>query len=60
MDILPIPPAPMRVMGVMVLARPTISSISLAHPKQGSGGGGNSMCRCEAMDHLMVNITDLA
>jgi hypothetical protein len=39
-DVFPIPPAPMRAMGVRFLARPTIFSISSSRPKQALGGGG--------------------
>jgi hypothetical protein len=43
MDVFPIPPAPMRAMGVNSSARPTIFSISSSRPKQALGrGGGDS------------------
>jgi hypothetical protein len=42
MDVLSIPPAPMRAMGVEFSARPTIFSTSLSRPKQAGGGGGVS------------------
>ena len=43
MDVFPIPPAPMRAIGVRFSARPTIFSISSLRPKQalGRGGGGS-------------------
>ena len=40
MDVLPIPPAPMRAMGARFSARPTIFSINLLRPKQALGAGG--------------------
>ena len=43
MDVFPIPPAPMRAIGVRLSARSMISSISSSRPKQALGdGGGNS------------------
>ena len=42
MDVLPIPPAPIRAIGVKFSARPTIFSISSVRPKQAGGGGGHS------------------
>ena len=40
MDVFPIPPAPMRAIGVKFSTRPTIFSISSSRPKQALGGGG--------------------
>jgi hypothetical protein len=40
MDVFPIPPAPMRAIGVKFSARPTIFSINLLRPKQTLGAGG--------------------
>ena len=42
MDVLPIPPAPIKAMGVEFSARLTTSSISSSRPKQAGDGGGNS------------------
>jgi hypothetical protein len=42
MDVFPIPPAPMRAMGVRLLARLMILSISSSRPKQALGGGGGN------------------
>ena len=42
MDVLPIPPAPMRAMDVRFSARPTIFSISSSRPKHAFGGGGGN------------------
>ena len=43
MEVFPIPPAPIRAMGLRVSARPTIFSINPSRPKQVLGrGGGNS------------------
>ena len=41
-DVLPIPPTPMRAIGVRSSARPMILSISSSRPKQALGGGGGS------------------
>ena len=42
-EVFPIPPAPMRAMGVRVSTRPVIFSINPSRPKQALGrGGGNS------------------
>ena len=41
-DVLPIPPAPIRAIGVRCAAKPTTSSISLSRPKILGGGGGDS------------------
>ena len=40
MDVLPIPPAPMRAVGERFSARPRILSIMSARPKQALGAGG--------------------
>ena len=40
MDVLPIPPAPIRAIGVSCSAKPTISSIRSSRPKKILGGGG--------------------
>jgi hypothetical protein len=40
MDVFPIPPGPMRAMGVRFSARPTISLVSSLRPKNTLGGGG--------------------
>ena len=40
MDVFPIPPGPMRAIGVRFSARPMIFSISSSRPKQFLGGGG--------------------
>ena len=40
MEVLPIPPAPMRAIGVRFSASPTIFSIKWWRPKQALGGGG--------------------
>ena len=40
MDVLPIPPVPMRASGVRFSARPTIFSINSSRPKMALGGGG--------------------
>ena len=55
MEVFPIPPAPMRAMGLRVSARPTIFSINPSRPKQALGrGGGNSpremLLKCQTMD----------
>ena len=42
MDVLPIPPAPMRAMDVKFLVRQMIFSITSSRPKQAGSGGGNS------------------
>ena len=43
MDVFPIPPGPMRAIGVRSSARPMISSIRSSRPKQALGrGGGDS------------------
>ena len=41
-DVLPIPPAPMRAIGVRLSARPMIFSINSSRPIQAPGGGGDS------------------
>ena len=45
MDVLPIPPAPIRAIGVRLSARPTILSIKSSRPKQAPGGGGGGSPR---------------
>ena len=40
MEVFPIPPAPMRAVGVRFSARPTIPSIMSPRPKQTLGAGG--------------------
>ena len=40
MEVLPIPPAPIRAIGESFPASPTISSISSSRPKKALGGGG--------------------
>ena len=40
MAVLPIPPGPMRAIGVRFSARPRTSSISSPRPKHALGGGG--------------------
>ena len=40
MDVLPIPPGPMRASEVRFSAKPTILSIRSLRPKQALGGGG--------------------
>ena len=40
MEVLPIPPVPIRANGVRFSARLTISSISSSRPKKALGGGG--------------------
>jgi len=41
-DVFPMPPAPMRAMGVRFSVRPTILSISSSRPKNALGGGGGN------------------
>jgi hypothetical protein len=45
MEVFPIPPAPMRAMGVRFSARATILSISSSRPKHALGGGGGNSSR---------------
>jgi hypothetical protein len=52
MDVFPIPPGPMRAMGVNFSARSTIFSISSSRPKQALGGGGG-----DSPNTLDVNIS---
>ena len=40
MDVFPIPPAPIRAIGVRFSTSPTIVSINSSRPKQALGGGG--------------------
>lgn len=40
MDVFPIPPAPIRAIGMRLPARLTIFSIKQLRPKQALGGGG--------------------
>ena len=42
MDVLPIPPAPIRATEVRLSAKVTTSSISSSRPKQALGAGGGS------------------
>ena len=42
MEVFPIPPGPMRAIGVRFSAKPMIFSISSSRPKQVLGGGGGS------------------
>ena len=44
-DVFPIPPAPMRAIGVRLSTRPTTSSTSSSRPKQALGGGGGGSPR---------------
>ena len=66
MDVFPIPPALMRAIGVRLLARPTIFSISSSCPKQALGGGGGgspSILGSDArswVDGSIVEIANLA
>ena len=55
MDVFPIPPVPMRAIGLRVSARSTIFSINASRPKQALGrGGGNSprgmLLKCQNVD----------
>ena len=40
MDVFPIPPAPMRAIGIRLSTRSTISPMSFSRPKKALGGGG--------------------
>ena len=60
MEVFPIPPAPMRAMGLRVSARSTIFSINPSRPKQALGrGGGNSprrtLLKCQIVDLSKVS-----
>ena len=64
MEVFPIPPAPMRAIGVRFPARPTTSSISSSRPKQAHGGGGGNspggmLCKSEIVDLVTFEIADL-
>jgi hypothetical protein len=63
MEVFPIPPAPMRAMGVRFSVRPTIFSISSSRPKQAlGGGGGDSPSTLDVdvrLDSLAVETADL-
>ena len=64
MDVFPIPPGPMRAIGVRSSARVTIFSISSLRPKQALGcGGGDSPsmldAKCKVADSLVVEGADL-
>ena len=50
-DVLPIPPAPIRAIGVRFSANPTTSSINSSRPKKTLGGGGG-----DSPDTLDANI----
>ena len=57
MDVFPIPPGPMRAIGVRFSARPTISSITSLRPKQTLGGGGGDSP--SMLDLLSVDAADV-
>ena len=64
MEVFPIPPGPMRAIGVRFSARPTISSISLSRPKQTLGGGGGDSPRIldatiRVVGSLVAEVADL-
>ena len=63
MDVFPIPPSPMRAIGVRFSARLTIFSISSSRPKHTLGGeGGNSpggtLCEGKIAGAIVFEITD--
>ena len=64
MDVFPIPPGPMRAVGVRFSVRPSIFLISSSRPKQALGGGGGdspSMLggNVRVSDPLVVGIAGL-
>ena len=63
-EVFPIPPGPMRAIGVECSARPTILSISSSRPKKSLGGGGGDsprgvLWKSETVDHIVFRVTDL-
>ena len=65
MEVLPIPPAPSRAMGVKFSTRPTIFPMRSLRPKQALGGGGGDSPRWmlenrQIVDLALLIITDLA
>src|ERR1700759_2525559 len=64
MDVFPIPPAPMRAIGVLFSARPMIFSINSLRPKHDLGGWGASspgmLRKHQIVDPTIFKITDLA
>ena len=65
MEVFPIPPGPMRAIGVRFSARSMISSINLARPKQALGGGGGDspgeiLNIYKTVNPRVFEITDLA
>ena len=64
MEVFPIPPGPMRAIGVRFSARSMISSISWSRPKQALGGGGGDSpsmldANIRVVGSLVVEVADL-
>ena len=64
MDVFPIPPAPIRAMGVSFSARPMTFSISSSRPKQVLGGGGGDspggmLYKDKTVYHIEFEMVDL-
>ena len=61
MDVLPIPPVPIRAIGVSRSASPTIFSVNLSRPKKTlGGGGGDSPGKLDTiLDPSVVEVADL-
>ena len=63
-EVFPIPPGPMRAIGVRFSARPTIFPISSSRPKQLLGGGGEAspvetLCKSKTVDPMVFKVADL-
>ena len=64
MDVFPIPPEPMRAIGVRFSARPVIFSISSSRPKQALGGGGGDspegmLHKCKTGNTMVFEVANL-
>ena len=65
MYVFPIPPGPMRAIGVRSSAKPMIFSISSSRPEKALGrGGGNSpggmLRKCKIVNPTVFDMADLA
>ena len=58
-DVLPIPPAPIRAIGVRRCAKSMIFSIKSSRPKIFGGGGGSSPGALDVLGLSVVEIADL-
>ena len=58
-DVFPIPPGPMRAMGVKVSARSMICLISAVRPKQALGRGGGDSPRGILLKRKTVDLSNI-